>query len=199
MSLHFSNGRLLLKNTFDNQWYYLEARIGTDLLPHIMINQTIAGDFSLSDYDEYAIIRADDGVLYKLGLTTNGDGVVTYSFDAASLPVSQLPVKIFVKDSNTGLLYSLTGGISADDGNIYPAIAQYTSTGNNSIDRPFRRNSLATTIAQPCRHAAAFFSQSIVIVGPNIPLPVTDNGAILIGEGGEDIIGEGNSENIEGQ
>jgi hypothetical protein len=198
MGLHYSNGRLLLKNTTNNEWYYISVSIGTDLLPHIKVDQTIAGDFSLSSYDEYAILRADSSVLYKLGLKTTVDGAITYLFEPAVLPVEKLPVLVFLKDQDTGILYTLTGAISVADGAIYPKLANISAINNTLLDRPFVCVTPATYTSNTCRHPASFIVQHQIIIPPVVPLPTPDEGGGILGESGESILGEG-GEHIEGE
>ena len=184
MSLHYSSGKLLLQNTSDDEWYYVEVRIDDDDgLPHIYPHQDIAGDYSLSDYDSYAIIRSAEGYLYKLSLRTDVDGNVTYDLSIADLPVTQLPVRIFIKDTTTGLSYQLivTEGV---DGVGYPELVtagSIVSTGT-TLDRPFACHSPVTTTDNICKSAANFLTKATVLIPTQVPLPT---GGFLLGAGGE--------------
>lgn len=199
MPIHISNGRLLLKNFSNDSWYYIFATVDDDdSLPHIEVSQTVAGDFSLSDYDEYVILRcADDGQLYRLDLYTNGDGKIDYRFELAVLPVSKRPSRIFVKDQVTLLLYEIKATQDVNTGLVHPQVVAYSTTGNTTIDKPFRCHTPATVTENSCISPANFFTKATVIIPPANNAPVLP---IIIGEGGEAVIGEGGDpEFIEGE
>lgn len=200
MSLHYSSGKLLLKNTTDNQWYYLSASLLSDGSVYLKVHQDSQGTLSLVNYDTYAIIRAVDGVLYKLSLVTNGSGVVDYSFNVAILPVTQSPVRIWIKDVDTGGLYELTGEVAEATGLIYPRLNSYNAAVNTLLDRPFKCQVSATATANSCRHLASFYALAQVVIPPfsGATNPIPSNGDEILGENGESILGEG-GENILGE
>lgn len=189
MSLHYSHGKLLLKNTSDGEWYFLDARIGGDLLPHLHPEQEVAGDYSLSEFDEYAIIRAVDNSLYKLSLYTNEEGVVTYRLSAYS-DITQLPVRVFIKDTTTGLLYALT--LTENGDSVYPEL---NLAGGIATTTQARRCfcPVITTVETSRTITAATVLEECSIVLP-VPIepptpPIGSEG--ILGEGGEEILGEG--------
>jgi hypothetical protein len=191
MSLHFSNGRVLLKNTTDSEWYYLSATVDDDdVLPHINVNQVSQGDLSLEEFDEYVILRsADDGNLYKLGLETNGDGEVTYTFFAATLPVSYRPVRLYVKDQSTGLTYEIKATMDPFLGQVRPEVVVYSVASNTrTIDKSQRCMAPVSVVTPACMVPASATDEGDIIVGPTRSLP---RSAILIDEGGGAIGGEG--------
>jgi hypothetical protein len=158
----------LLKNTTDSEWYYLSATVDDDdALPHINVNQVSQGDLSLEEFDEYVILRsADDGNLYKLGLETNGDGEVTYTFFAATLPVSYRPVRLYVKDQSTGLTYEIKATMD-----------------------PF------SVVTPACMVPASATDEGDIIVGPTRALPrssilIDEGGGAIGGEGGGGMVSE---------
>jgi len=199
MSLHYSNGQLSLQNISNLNWYYVGVSIGVDNKPHLNISQIPSTNFSTYNFDNYAIIRADDGNLYKLGIYTNFEGVITFSFEPATLPVTKQPVVIFIKDVTTGLIYKLSGKINAADGLIYPGLDVYNTQGNILINMPWRKPVVANRApdVDKCVIGADFYTQSQVIVPPFIA-PST-GGTILIGEGSQESILDENNKNIVGE
>jgi hypothetical protein len=189
MALHFSSGRVLLKNTDDSEWYYLSASVGVDLLPHISVAQVIAGDFSLEDYDEYVVLRcSDNDTLYKLGLETNENGTITYSFEPSPSPAIYRPIRLFVKDTSTGILYEITAQQDVNTGEVYPQILAYSAANNTTITKAHRCQAAVSVLEASCLSPAEVMSHGTIIIPPanNAPRSV-----ILQGEGGEAIGAEG--------
>lgn len=118
MGIHFSNGRILLQNITDNNWYYLDVGLNDAGLPALRPAQIIAFNNGEVDYDPYVLIRANNGIVYKLGLLTNGDGKNDYSWVEADLPFEFRVINLFLKNSDTGLLYRVQGLIDEGDGEI---------------------------------------------------------------------------------
>lgn len=195
MSVHFSGGRLLLQNVTDNDWYYIDVRINADGLPTLHPYQEAAFENGEVDYDVYVLIRANNGIVYKLGLETNEDGEVTYSWVEATLPFTQRVINVFLKDTTTGLLYQVTGVENDTDGIVYVNVAPATPAGVNT-----------RTLTEPCRcptavsvmeevvvltEAAVLEECSIVVpAAPTLPTHLAGSGR------SEPIVGSGDDENI---
>lgn len=139
MGIHFSGGRLLLQNVSDNNWYYLDVRINAEGLPTLHPEQISAFDNGEVDYSTYVLIRANNGIVYQLGLETNSSGEVDYSWVEAEVPFTQRPITLFLKDSTTGLLYRVTGVENDIDGIVYINVAVATPSGVNT-----------RTLTEPC-------------------------------------------------
>lgn len=191
MALHYSSGKLLLRNQDDGEWYFIEVRIDiTDGLPHIYVHQTVGDEVSLdSTFDEYAIIRVDTGVLYKLGIETNGSGAITYSFEIATLPVAKLPSRIWIKDTTSGILYELLGTMSQWDALVYPQLTQASISTTTTLNSPFRTRSVTPVYdVDRCRILAPAITQRTIIISPYPNVSV----AVLGGEGDDTYVeGEG--------
>jgi hypothetical protein len=185
MGLHFSSGRVLLKNTDDSEWYYLSASIGSDLLPHISVAQVIAGDFSLEDYDEYVVLRcADNDTLYKLGLETAEDASITYSFEPSPSPAIYRPIRLFVKDTSTGILYEITAKQDAISGEVYPQILAYSGANNTTIAKAQRCSAAVSILTPACLSPAEVMTHGTIIIPP---ANNAGRSHLLQGEGGEAI------------
>src|SRR5678815_803537 len=89
--------------------YYLDVRINSEGLPTLHPFQEIAYNNGEVDYDTYVLIRANNGIVYKLGLQTNDDGEIDYSWVEADLPFEKRVMTLFLKDTTTGLLYQIFG------------------------------------------------------------------------------------------
>jgi hypothetical protein len=193
MSLHYSSGKVLLKNTSDGEWYFVEIRMGSDDLPHLYPHQDIAGDYSLKDYDEYVILRASGAGLYKLDLYTNSEEVVTYRFTLVEAP-EKLPIRLFLKDTTTGLLYLVIAAEDEDDGNFSVNITQASPTsGTNTTTSPFRCKSPVSVTVARCMSAVGVFARATIMIPAQVPLPT---GGFLLGAGGEGLLDTGGGEEI---
>lgn len=191
MSLHFSNGQVLLKNVTDDNWYYLAVSVDAqDGLPHLAPSQESLGDLTLEEFSEYVILRcADNGVLYKLALATNEAGDIDFSFVAADVPVSQIPIRLYLKDQSTGLLYEVTASMDPFTGEVYPAVTAYSAAANTrTINKHQRCMTPVNTVEPACVVPADATDEGDIIVGPSTAVP---RSPILIGEGGGAIGGEG--------
>lgn len=201
MSLHYSSGKLLLKNITDNLWYYVEVRIDSqDEHPHIYVHQEASDEDGLSGYDEYAIICADNGDIYKLGLYTNSEDVVTYSFESSAL--TKPADRVFVKDTTTGVRYSLTGVYNETYLRAYLRISQVSvSAALTTVDSPFRCHAAVTYTANRCKHGAAFYVRATIVTSRGEieiePTPEPEQEGIL-DEGGVEILDEGGEAILEG-
>lgn len=193
MSLHYSSGKLLLKNITDNQWYYLEVRVDAqDGLPHLYPHQTIAGDYSLSDYDEYAVIRANNGLLFKLYLETNNSGQIDFAL-TDDFELEKLPSILFLKDTTTSFLYLLQLLENDQDGEVYPNLTNnFTGQTTTTVNSPFKCSAPVSVVDGKCITKAEPLTQETVIVpvGPTLPTHLAGSGT------GEDIVGSGNEERI---
>lgn len=196
MSYHFSQGRLLLQNVSDNNWYYLDVRINEEGRATLHPDQTIAFVNGAVDYLSYVLIRANNGIVYKLGLQTNEHGEVDYSWVEAELPFEQIPINLFLKDSTTGLLYKVTGLEDDNDGVVRVNVAQVSvTTGTETQTIPC--NCPVEASAMPPESnltEAGVLEECSIIVTPQSALP-----RFLIGSGNQERIqGSGDGEKILG-
>lgn len=192
MSLHFSNGQVLLMNTSNSEWYYLAVAVDDDdALPHLAPSQVSLGDLTLEEFDEYVVLRcAETGDYYKLGLATNGNGDIDYSFSILTLPLAYRATRLFLKDQSTGLLYEVTAEMDPFIGGVYPAITAFGDIAGNTrtINSPFKCQSAVTRVTPACVVPATAMTEETIIVGPSTAVPVQE---LLIGEGGGALEGEG--------
>jgi hypothetical protein len=195
MSHHISSGKLLLQNVSDNNWYYLDVRINAEGLPTLHPEQVIAFNNGEVDYDTYVLIRANNGIVYQLGLKNNSDGEVDYSWIEASLPFTQRPINLFLKNSTTGLFYQISGVENDIDGIVYVNVSLAIPGGNNS-----------RTLTEPCScptdvsvmDAAVVLTEAGVLEECSILIPAAPTLPTYVAGSGrrERILGSGNGEKI---
>lgn len=197
MSLHFSNGKLLLKNTTNNQWYFVDVAVdAADGKPHIRVDQTAQGSFYAKRWDTKAVILSsnddpDDITIWEMGLQTNGAGVVTFSFNAVETPTYPT-TRLMLKDNDTGKFYEILPSPDQDTGEIYPELVDLsTDEVLSTLDRPFLNTVAVATLTPQCVAAiqALAMRQVIVPIRPVRGVIISTPEGIL-GEGGENILGE---------